>query len=270
MSLARQAILSRVAAGVAYRSDVEAGFELGRQVAQKVYPLYEMFKPPEWDGKMPNGPGVWTGKQPLEPTRGKAKTWFLVSGNQFRPGPPPDYTQEMEELKNFTPTPQSSANAFFYASRSFWPEQTDQKVFEYNLHLNPPRVARLYAVRSMALWDAFVACWDAKYAYWGIRPNQLDPSFKPVLMETPPFPGYPAGHGTSDGMHAVLLSYFFPADKQFFHKKAQEAAHSRFEGGVHFRTDNEVGLALGRKVGEYILEKVRQDGADGPSRMAKK
>ena len=46
--------------------------------------------------------------------------------------------------------------------------------------------------------------------------------------------------------------------------KAKEAAESRFQGGIHFRTDNEVALELGKKVAEKIIKKVKTDGADNP------
>jgi hypothetical protein len=88
----------------------------------------------------------------------------------------------------------------------------------------------------------------------GIRPFQYDPEFKPILVETPNFPGYPAGHTTVAGSIATVLSYLFPQDKNFFVELALECSESRFEGGVHFRTDNEVGLEMGRKVGEKVIE----------------
>jgi hypothetical protein len=66
-----------------------------------------------------------------------------------------------------------------------------------------------------------------------------------------------------------VLSYLFPQVKVYFWKVAQECAESRFEGGLHFRTDNTVGLEQGRKVGGYILEKIKQDGADRPIKLVK-
>jgi hypothetical protein len=39
-------------------------------------------------------------------------------------------------------------------------------------------------------------------------------------------------------------------------------AESRFQGGIHFRTDNEVAQELGKKVGALIVEKLKGDGAD--------
>ena len=89
-------------------------------------------------------------------------------------------------------------------------------------------------------------------------------------MGTPNFPGYPSGHAATAGTSATLLSYFFPAEKDFFWQKAKEAAEARFEGGVHFRTDNEVGLDLGKKVAELVLEKAKSDGADEKANWTKR
>jgi hypothetical protein len=188
--MAQQVLVSRVAAGMAFPSDVLAGFELGKKIAEREIENTKEFLPKTgWDGKMPQGPGYWNGKFAMFANAGKNKTVFLDSSSQFRPGPPPDFAKDMEELKKFKPTFRSNANAFMFAST---PEDVlSKKMFEYNIHLNAPRAARMYAINAIGVYDGFVACWDAKYTYWGIRPDQYDTTFKPVLMNTPPFPGYP-------------------------------------------------------------------------------
>ncbi|MBL7776135.1 MAG: phosphatase PAP2 family protein [Saprospiraceae bacterium] len=262
--LAQQLMRSRIAAGVAYPGDTRAGFELGRQIAAAEIERTNNFTPKiAWDGKRPEGPAVWQG-EPMLPLAGSNQTVVLDSGSQFRPGPPPDFARDMEELRNFKQTFRSTANAFFHASQPFWTDLLHKKIFEYNLNLNPPRAARLYAIAAVATYDGFTACWDAKYTYWGTRPDQYDPSFRPLLFFSPPFPGYPSGHAMLAGVFAELYAYFFPAEQAYFRKKARETAESRFQGGIHFRTDNEVALDMGKKVGEYIVRKVRNDGADAP------
>ena len=52
----------------------------------------------------------------------------------------------------------------------------------------------------------------------------------------------------------LLVVFFFPADAKQFQKIAQDCADSRFYAGIHFRTDNETGLTMGRKLGKYIVE----------------
>ena len=64
----------------------------------------------------------------------------------------------MDEMKNFKRTFSSNANAFYWASQGFWNEALDKKIFEYNLHLDPPRAARLYAIAAIGYYDGFVAC----------------------------------------------------------------------------------------------------------------
>jgi membrane-associated phospholipid phosphatase len=259
--LARQVLDSRVAAGAAFPSDTRAGFELGKKIAEMEITHTKGFVPgTAWDGKRPEQPGLWKGK-PMYPLAGKNKTVVLDSSSQFRPGPPPDFAKEMEELKKFKPTFRSTANAFYFATQSFWDEALHQKIFEYNIHLNPPKAAMLYALTAVAAYDGFSACWDAKYAYWATRPDQYDTSFRPVLFFTPPFPGYPSGHAMMGGMMAELYSYFFPAEKALFMKKAKDGAESRFQGGIHFRSDNDAGLELGRKIGSLIVQKAKTDGA---------
>ena len=269
--LAQQEMASRVAAGVAFPSDTHAGFELGKKIAEIEIEKTKGYVPKTaWDGKMPDQSGKWKGKYAMFPLAGHNKTVVLDSASQFRPAPPPDYSKDMAELKNYKQNFRSMANAFYWASQPVWDDLLDKKIFEHNLHLNPPRTARIYAIEAVGLYDAFVACWDAKYTYWGTRPNQYDTTFHPALIITPPFPGYPSGHATVSGMNGELYSYFFPADQALFRKKAKEGAESRFQAGIHFRTDNEVGLDLGRKVANVLIQKVRNDGADQGMEVARK
>lgn len=264
---AEQVMASRISAGAVFPSDTRAGFELGKRIAKEEIEYTKDFTPGSaWDGKVPDEPGLWKGK-PMFPMAGRSRTIVLDSSSQFRPGPPPNFASEMQELKEFKPTYHSTANAFHYASQT--DEVLHTKIFEYNLHLNPPRAARLYAIASIGIYDGFVACWDAKYAYWGTRPDQYDKTFRPVLFYTPPFPGYPSGHAMIGGVLSELYSYFFPAERAYFMKRAKDGAESRFHGGIHFRSDNEIGLKMGKKVGSMIIQRARNDGADDEVVLAK-
>lgn len=256
MQLAERVMESRVAAGLAFPSDTKAGFELGVKIAKQELDYVKDFPPAvQWDGKRPEGKHIWQG-MPMFANAGSSKTVMLKTASQFRPGPPPDFAKEMQELKAFQPGFGSTANAFYFATESFWSDILEKKLFEHNWHLNPPKAALIYAVAAMGMYDGFVSCWDAKYTYWGTRPNQYDTSFKPVLFFTPPFPGYPSGHAMVGSVMAEILSHFFPADAAYFRKRAIDGAESRFQGGIHFRTDNEVGLEMGKKVGAWIVAEV--------------
>lgn len=249
---------ARVAAGVAFPSDTKAGFALGQKIANIELDLSSDYVPNiQWDGKIPDEKGKWHGKFALLPLLGKNHPVLLDSANEYRPGPPPDYAKEMEELKNFKQTYRSMWNAYSWANISFWEDILTKRIFEYNIHLDPLKAAKIYSITAMSSYDAMIACWDAKYTYWGIRPDQYDTTFKPVLFFTPPFPGYPSGHAVMSGLTSELFGYFFPADLAYFRKRAKDAAESRFQGGIHFRSDNEAGLELGRKIANHVIEKIK-------------
>jgi hypothetical protein len=265
--MAQRQMNSRIAAGVAFPSDTKAGFDLGKKIAEaEIQRTQDFISKKQWDGKIPDKPGLWNGKNPMMPMARYNKTLVLDSAGQFRPGPPPDFAKEMDELRNYKQTFRSRSNAFHYASISTNDDLLSRKLFEYNLHLNAPRAARIYAARAVMYYDAFIACWDAKYSYWGIRPDQYDPTYK-SLIGTPPFPGYPSGHATMSGAMEILYTHFFPNEKALFERIAKEGAESRFQGGIHFRTDNEVGLDLGRKVAGKIVERLKADGADSQMKL---
>ena len=261
--MAQQLMDSRIAAGVAFPSDTREGFALGKRIAEKeIEHTRDYVTTAQWDGKVPDKPGLWKGKFAMFPMAGQNKTVVLASGSEFRPGPPPDFAKEMEEMKNYKQTFRSLSNAFYWANQSWFMEILPKKMFEQNLQFNPPRAARINAVVNVASYDGFVACWDAKYTYWGIRPGQYDTTYRPAIFMTPPFPGYPSGHAAISGTMAEIYSYFFPAEKDLFHQKAKEAAESRFQAGIHFRSDNDVALELGKKVAIKVIERVKTDGAD--------
>jgi hypothetical protein len=126
-------------------------------------------------------------------------------------------------------------------------------MFENRMMEDAPAVARIYTILHIAYHDAAIAIFDAKYTYWGIRPSQYDSTYKP-LIATPPFPGYPSGHALGAGTTSTVMEYFFPADATYFRKLAQDCADSRFYAGIHFKTDNETGLQMGKDIGKYIVE----------------
>lgn len=122
-----------------------------------------------------------------------------------------------------------------------------------------PRAARALALASVAMYDAFVACWDAKYAYWLVRPITLDPNLDPVFS-TPPFPSYPSGHSTISSAAAEVFAYLFPEAASRYHAEAEEASVSRVWGGVHYRFDILAGEVLGSAVGRLVVERARGEG----------
>ena len=123
------------------------------------------------------------------------------------------------------------------------------------------RAARAFALLNMAMHDAAVGCWEAKFHYFNPRPSQIDPRIK-TPMGVPNFPAYTSGHSTFSASAATVLSYLFPSRAADFAAMKDEAAVSRLYGGIHYRSDIEAGKDHGRRIGEYTVRFARQDGAD--------
>jgi membrane-associated phospholipid phosphatase len=255
MQLARAASQSRIDAGVQFPTDVEAGWKLGEEVAKRVIEkAMNDNSNAKWTGPINTDSKKWTGKFPMGITLSLATPLVLRSADQFRPLPPPDFEKDMNELKNFKQTFKSRSSAYYWANTNdIWSTLAGQKMFEYRMSDDAPAVARIYAVLHTAYHDMAIAIFDAKYAYWGIRPSQYDTTYQP-LISTPPFPGYPSGHAAGAATSCAVLEYFFPADAKEFQVLAQDCADSRFYAGIHFRTDNETALTMGRTIGKYVVE----------------
>jgi membrane-associated phospholipid phosphatase len=121
------------------------------------------------------------------------------------------------------------------------------------------RMARVFALLNMAEADAGVAAWDCKYTYWSARPVNairdlgLDPEWEP-LLPTPNFPAYVSGHSTFSAAGAEILAHFFPKRAAHLRRLAEEAGMSRIYGGIHYRSDNVVGLDMGRQIARLVLQ----------------
>jgi membrane-associated phospholipid phosphatase len=270
---AEEAAQAFLIAGVQYPSDVEAGLELGRQVAEQVIEwAKEDGSDAVWDGVIPTGPGLWSGQNPAAPMAGTWRTWVLSSGSEFRPAPPlaydsPELAAELDELRNYPRTPKTNADALYNEygiggprNWSMWSELSSKKIFEHRLENNPPRAARVYALVATAYFDSGIACWDGKYAYWAIRPFQLDPDLVTVF-NTPNHPSYPAAHSCVNTAGAEVLSYLFPNDALALKAIAHDAGESRIAGGIHFRSDVVAGEVLGLNVAQKAIEKAEGDGS---------
>jgi hypothetical protein len=264
-AMADEAGRSRSVAGVAFPSDVAAGLALGRSVGGKAV---ERGKADgfdaKWTGSVPTTPGSWTGSNAILPLAGTWKTWLITSGDALRPAPPPAYDSpqkkaELAELKALQRTPAMTSHAWFWewgagGSRAWhlWNEQTSRKVLEYGLAERPLEAARAFALASFAVHDAVVACWDAKYAYWAMRPFQVDPELKP-LFPAPNHPSYPAAHACISTAAGHTLAGLFPRDAEALRALARQAADSRMWAGIHFPSDVEAGRVIGEAVAKQAV-----------------
>lgn len=146
--------------------------------------------------------------------------------------------------------------------------------------LSLEKTAYIHTLVSMAINDAFIACWDEKYKSNRVRPETainklIDPAWHP-LLQTPPFPEYPSGHSVISAAAAVVLTDFFGDNFSFddnteipfglpvrhftsFTQAADEAAISRLYGGIHFRDAVENGKETGKRVGGIVLKKISKE-----------
>ncbi len=273
---AREAAESRIVAGAAYRSDVDAGWALGNAVAQRVLDRAMLDgAAQQWTGTVPTGTGMWRPtpprmvQSPFDPLAGSWRTWVIPSGNAFRLAAPPavgsaQFTADLNELltlANGGRTQQQIDAARYWATDApsiRWQLFLEDEIASHRL--STPHAARARAYLSVAMYDAFVACWDTKFTYWLARPVTMDPTLKTVFS-TPPFPSYPSGHSTQSSAAAEVMAELFPDRAAAYEAKGEEASLSRLWAGVHYRFDVLGGEALGKKVGETVVARMRADGA---------
>jgi hypothetical protein len=207
----------------------------------------------------------------------QARPWLLDSVSQFRPGPPPAFASNtfktaLEEVRRVARerTTEQTRIAQQWNSADPWARWNDEaSAAVVRHHLSDADAARVLAVLNLAASDAIIACFDAKYHYWTIRPSQADTTI--VLADSvdlPNFPSYPSGHACSAGAFDAVLGRFFPNERANFTRIAEEQAMSRLWGGIHYRFDDDGGLALGRAVARYEVER-EQKGALNAWRTAK-
>jgi hypothetical protein len=216
----------------------------------------------KWTGTVPTEPGKWYGTNPTEPLAGSWKTWALTSGSQFRPGPPPaidslQMAHDLAEVKNYPRTNFTNLTASFYeynggyAGSQYWNDLASRLIFEHRLQDDAPLASRVYALVNVALIDAGIACYDAKYAYWAPRPAMLDPTITTVFV-TANHPSYPSSASCYSAAAASVLARQFPSDAALLNGLVDQAEESRIMAGIHFRTDVDTGKALGLRVGEVV------------------
>jgi membrane-associated phospholipid phosphatase len=211
-----------------------------------------------------------TGTPPLRPAWGRVRPWLMHSTDQVRPAPPPafgspEFLSALAEVRDISAsrTPEQLEIALFWADGAgtstppgHWNAIAEDLILRHAL--NEQRAARVLALLNMALMDAGIACWDAKFTYWLLRPSQADATIStPVGL--PNFPSFTSGHATFSGAASTVLAHEFPAEVRRLRAMAEEAALSRLYGGIHYRFDNEQGLAAGRAIGALAVERGRSE-----------
>jgi hypothetical protein len=246
-------------------------------------------------------------------------TWSIPNASYFRPAAPPaltsaQYARDFNETKRMgsqTSTERSSDQtvaSWFWATGSasyFWNHIAlslldsgdkdkdrdddggkDRENDKHDKHDNPStllRNARLLAALNVAMADAGIGCWDAKYTYNFWRPitaireladdgngaTTPDAGWTPLLV-TPAHPSYTSGHSCVSSAAATVLAREFGEHAHFtvesdtmlgvtrlFHNFAsalEEVKNARIFGGIHFRFDCDFGQSIGTSAAEYVLQ----------------
>jgi hypothetical protein len=289
-------------------SAVKAGLDFGKSVAQEILAARAN------DGSTQvvpyaasNEVGAWQPTSavtsPLLPQWGDVTPFALESSSQFRPPAPPaltsaayaqdfNLTKEIGAVNSTTRTADQTEIAKFWADGAgtytppgHWADIALQVLGSSNASL--VESARTMGMLNIALADAAIACWDAKYTYNTWRPitaiqqadkdgneaTTADPNWKP-LITTPPFPEFTSGHSTFSGTAATVLTQLFGDNVSFttsslglpgvtrtyrgFQQAADEAGMSRIYGGIHFMPANLEGLDCGREIGSFVATNFMQ------------
>ncbi|RAO54189.1 hypothetical protein ONO86_01257 [Micromonospora noduli] len=257
-------------------------------------------------------PGSWrptNGKAAVSPNWGLVTPFALTSGQQFRPGLPAgangyddllgkdEYDTQVREIRDYggrtssLRTPEQTQIAFFWANDLGGTYKPPGQLFSHTRIVSEQRQlgilanARLFGLVALALADAAIAAWDAKYqtpidlwrpvtaieATEGTGWQPLSQTREGVPY-TPAFPAYISGHATFAGAWSAVMKRFFGTDAiafdattddphavdvvrhmTGFDHAAEENALSRIYLGVHYRFDAEAGLVTGRSVGAYVF-----------------
>jgi hypothetical protein len=238
--------------------------------------------------------------------------WVISAPGQFRPAGPPAltsarYTADFNETKimgsmsSATRTRDQTIFAWFWASSTasyLWNhvalslmerarDSSDDDGRHGQHHSSTLKNARLLALLNLAIADAAIGCWEAKYTYVFWRPvtaipladtdgnpaTIADPNWMP-LFATPAHPEYPSGHSCVSGAAGGVLAHHFGERTHFsvtsdlmpgvvrsfdsFSTALDEVKNARIFAGIHFRSATNDGQTLGASVAGYVLENALQ------------
>ncbi|MBL8485067.1 MAG: vanadium-dependent haloperoxidase [Rhodocyclaceae bacterium] len=238
------------------------------------------------------------GAKPVAPAWGKVPTWVLPDASAFRPPAPPRpgstaYKHDYQEVKSVGGKDSTVRSPDQTDAARFWMILGTEAWVPVLRKLSEARgqtlaeSSRVYALVALAASDAMSACWDAKYTYSYYRPVTAiragngagefapDPAWEPAIP-TPPFPAYVSGHACYSGAAQRVLEGVFGRDADLsitltsrtapgvsrrfarIGDVVEDISNARVWGGIHWRTDQTMGVALGGRVGAYVLEHALQ------------
>jgi len=250
----------------ARHEDVGAGEAVGRDIGAAVNALastdnYFVVSP----GTPPVGPGYWVSSAaPIVRSLQGTRPFFLTSASQLRPPPPPSFGSpaflaalaEVRAISD-TRTPEQLAIAQFWntSSAPFTAGAlnliADDLLEEH--HRTEREAARILAYANAAAFDAQIACFDAKFTYWFIRPSQADSAIT-LPIGLPNHPSYPSAHSCITSALMTVLADALPEERSRLERIIAIAGLSRMYGGIHYRFDIEAGQAIGRAAAALALD----------------
>jgi hypothetical protein len=282
-------------------SALDGGAGLGAQVAARYLAFYRAAGIPA-SSPGGTGAGVWRPTPPANaagfaPWVASLTPFTLESASQFRAAPPPAltssrYRRDYNEVKALgsstgsARTLEQAALAAFYTDN--FPVQCHRTVREIaDAHLSHiADSARLLALTSLAMADAFITAWDSKYFYnlWrpitAIQEGDADGNWRTSggaawtpLLATPNYPDYTSGANNVTAATLQVLRLFFKTDKftftvrnlaanppltrQYarFSDAAADVEDVRVYQGIHFRFADEVARKQGEAVARYAFER---------------
>ncbi|MBS3913992.1 MAG: phosphatase PAP2 family protein [Bacteroidetes bacterium] len=282
---------ARILAGANSRSDMDAGEKLGRAVAGKFIARARTDKAgsavgnaTDWakfeSDAIAKGETPWISQEspkrpPMLPLFGKVKGFFMDSAEvaSQRPAAPPStnsdqFKTETEEVykysKEYNRTNLAIVHRWADGVSTYTPPGHWNAIACEDFigqHWSEVRWARNLALLNMAMFQAAICCWDAKFAYYNPRPSQVNPKIK-TWTGLPNFPSYVSGHSTFSGSAARFLGHILPSKAGDYDAMADEASNSRLYGAIHFRSDIEVGLTMGKAIGDKAIALAIIDGAE--------
>lgn len=202
---------------------------------------------------------------------GQWRTWVLATGSELRPPAPPadssaQTAAELAELRQL----QAQRTDVTNTAIQYWNSgPVTQRWTEMTLSLiardkvNSVRAARILGYVHIAMYDAIVAAWNAKYTYFRRPPGQLAQDLRPASAVSE-IPSYPGEHAAVAGAAAGMLASLFPGDAAALAAAAQEASESRLLAGANYRSDIIAGLALGQAVAQKAAARAAADGSSAP------
>jgi hypothetical protein len=276
--------------GKASSSDISAGLALGKSIAAlfTARAANDGMKnaigtKAQWqqlaDNATSRGETPWVSldapaRPPMLPFFGQVKAWMMTPQQIIneRPLPPPstasaEMKDQVDEVKYYADNLTRERIAIVhkwadgagtYAPPGHWNDIAAEYIRDANF--SEVRAARAYALLNMAMHDAAVGCWEAKFFYFNPRPTQMDTGIR-TGTGIPNFPAYTSGHSTFSSAAATVLSYLFPVQAEYFNAQAQEASVSRLYGAIHYRADIDAGANHGKRIGSYTVTFATNDGA---------